>query len=728
MSRSKHRRTDRKPDRQSEKSLKTKALDELVRVVFDGSITVSGEEIWEVQDIFKAYFLGIREFAPLGPTRIRQGVPLAWQENEAIAFRKSWNLDNGTGFELKTRTREEDERFLLVRFGRLMMRGDLGPFDRTACRLEAAGGLEAWWEGLRNPIAEQEASEALKLFQRYQPEDSLLASLAEDLTIVPLTDGSGRVAVHYTVTSVPPPMLAMEGLNSTLYTPDPWAMVLSLVDPDDRWGRRTTAFFLENDQRLGSLKGCFESGGPAIVLQLGGSVPTQEHGKVLIDKIQAAIPGLVSAFVLGPEVDPAAVAAVLKPSAPKGMEDRGMVIPGGILVVPSPAQRKAGARLDRVVLKLGDLQDPMLIESIISVASNCFQFAQHPNDLERFDTLIASKQAMDAVMETLEAEIVNRVNEAKSETQKVQRELQIARGQIQDLQAENRRLGNAHGRDKEAGIVRVRELEGRLATADAELASLRQVVEDLKTRSEMSERILEEAGGQPVGAFHRMQEASDALRRDLETVQAERTALSQEVARLRGEVSTLRRRLHDAGRQIESLGGMTNNVRNESGEDVLRRERTLAVLAGAPSLEQGLLFLQENFGDRLTVLNSALASARQADSDGFLYAPRAFDMMKALVTEYWEALVAGHGDTKAKDIFGRDGYASRESDTGEGNERMRRDRTFVWKGTPIYMGKHLRIGVKADLKETWRLHFHWDPSERRIVIGHCGHHLWKLGF
>jgi predicted nucleic acid-binding Zn-ribbon protein len=335
---------------------------------------------------------------------------------------------------------------------------------------------------------------------------------------------------------------------------------------------------------------------------------------------------------------------------------------------------------------------------------------------------------MDAVMETLEAEIVNRVNEAKSETQKVQRELQIARGQIQDLQAENRRLGNAHGRDKEAGIVRVRELEGRLATADAELASLRQVVEDLKTRSEMSERILEEAGGQPVGAFHRMQEASDALRRDLETVQAERTALSQEVARLRGEVSTLRRRLHDAGRQIESLGGMTNNVRNESGEDVLRRERTLAVLAGAPSLEQGLLFLQENFGDRLTVLNSALASARQADSDGFLYAPRAFDMMKALVTEYWEALVAGHGDTKAKDIFGRDGYASRESDTGEGNERMRRDRTFVWKGTPIYMGKHLRIGVKADLKETWRLHFHWDPSERRIVIGHCGHHLWKLGF
>ena len=42
------------------------------------------------------------------------------------------------------------------------------------------------------------------------------------------------------------------------------------------------------------------------------------------------------------------------------------------------------------------------------------------------------------------------------------------------------------------------------------------------------------------------------------------------------------------------------------------------------------------------------------------------------------------------------------------------------------MFQHLKIGRKADQRQTIRVHFAWDDDSGRIVIGHCGKHLPRL--
>jgi len=41
----------------------------------------------------------------------------------------------------------------------------------------------------------------------------------------------------------------------------------------------------------------------------------------------------------------------------------------------------------------------------------------------------------------------------------------------------------------------------------------------------------------------------------------------------------------------------------------------------------------------------------------------------------------------------------------------------------VEMFRHLKIGIADDPTQTIRVHFHWDATRRKIVIGHCGEHL-----
>ena len=83
---------------------------------------------------------------------------------------------------------------------------------------------------------------------------------------------------------------------------------------------------------------------------------------------------------------------------------------------------------------------------------------------------------------------------------------------------------------------------------------------------------------------------------------------------------------------------------------------------------------------------------------------------------------SGKGDTQARRIFGN-AYAARESALVEANQRALKRRTLLYNGEEIPMMRHLKIGRKDSATETVRIHFHWDASARRIVIGHCGPHL-----
>jgi len=50
-------------------------------------------------------------------------------------------------------------------------------------------------------------------------------------------------------------------------------------------------------------------------------------------------------------------------------------------------------------------------------------------------------------------------------------------------------------------------------------------------------------------------------------------------------------------------------------------------------------------------------------------------------------------------------------------------RTFEYRGNPVYMPVHLRIGTSFSEAATLRMHFAWDSDNNVIVVGHCGKHL-----
>jgi hypothetical protein len=134
-----------------------------------------------------------------------------------------------------------------------------------------------------------------------------------------------------------------------------------------------------------------------------------------------------------------------------------------------------------------------------------------------------------------------------------------------------------------------------------------------------------------------------------------------------------------------------------------------------------LLLCEALFGDRLLFLDSARKSARE--SDGFRFTPDLLDLMLKLANEYWQAMCDERGDGEARQIFGDKNFSSRESEKVENNRAARAARTFTYKGEPVCMWRHLRIGVADNASDTIRVHFHWDHESRRIVIGHMGPHL-----
>ena len=64
----------------------------------------------------------------------------------------------------------------------------------------------------------------------------------------------------------------------------------------------------------------------------------------------------------------------------------------------------------------------------------------------------------------------------------------------------------------------------------------------------------------------------------------------------------------------------------------------------------------------------------------------------------------------------------KESDTTANSAVGKAERTFAYKGQPLPMLQHLKIGVKDLPNRSLRLRFEWDPDDGVVVIGHCGRH------
>lgn len=138
------------------------------------------------------------------------------------------------------------------------------------------------------------------------------------------------------------------------------------------------------------------------------------------------------------------------------------------------------------------------------------------------------------------------------------------------------------------------------------------------------------------------------------------------------------------------------------------------------SLTDALLIVEALHGNQVSILPTAWQSAKE--SAEFKKPDKALDLLLCLVTDYWEAVQTG-GDSEARKCFSDATFASRESESVEKRKGARDHRTFSYKGADVVMLKHLKIGVKDSVSETWRCHFEFDAEEKRVVIGHCGKHL-----
>lgn len=199
--------------------------------------------------------------------------------------------------------------------------------------------------------------------------------------------------------------------------------------------------------------------------------------------------------------------------------------------------------------------------------------------------------------------------------------------------------------------------------------------------------------------------------------------LSGEIDALQAEWQQSDEARRDLQYQIDSLKLSLRGSQGERGRENTFADRTLRaftnVIEQAPTLTESLIVISTLYPDRVEILRTAWESAD--DSKTFQYKKHAFELLWKLVTEYWEALVNGKGDLEARNIFGNR-YAANEGEA-ENNARARQLRTFEYRDELVEMMRHLKIGVKESVAETWRTYFYWDADEKKIVIGHCGCHL-----
>lgn len=201
-------------------------------------------------------------------------------------------------------------------------------------------------------------------------------------------------------------------------------------------------------------------------------------------------------------------------------------------------------------------------------------------------------------------------------------------------------------------------------------------------------------------------------------------ALGQKISGLERELKAVQEERDEAQRKAAALADHLNARSAEEpagGVADELRDCILRTVGTDPHLEDCLSLLTQLFPERLVVLPSAWQSAREAS--GFRRTGKAFELLRSLCTGYYDAMVDGQGDKLAGQVFGPNSYAARESETVEGNKRARALRTFVYQSQPIEMVRHLKIGVKDSIAETFRAHFHWDAAEQKVVLGHCGRHL-----
>lgn len=261
-------------------------------------------------------------------------------------------------------------------------------------------------------------------------------------------------------------------------------------------------------------------------------------------------------------------------------------------------------------------------------------------------------------------------------------------------------------------ISRLRE---HIRPESVALLALRRRLDVARTRSEHMDALqlraeLEKAtqlSEQQATWISALEEGNVELESDLSESKTKLDDAKKSVTKSQFVIESLKEQLQNAGGGRTSIPDVDNLLH-------------LACHVDSPSPSECLEVIASIYGDRCIVLDTAYESAR--DMGRFVYGRKLLDMLRRLVTEYRSKLIEG-GDSKAKQVFGKNEFAAMESETVMNNKAMRRARTFDYGGEPIEMFRHLKISVDEDTTKTIRVHFYWDADRSKIVIGYCGAHL-----
>lgn len=196
--------------------------------------------------------------------------------------------------------------------------------------------------------------------------------------------------------------------------------------------------------------------------------------------------------------------------------------------------------------------------------------------------------------------------------------------------------------------------------------------------------------------------------------------LSEELDQNKEELYTVRNSLSACTAQLSASRDGRAGGAMRSGANNSLRTAFSRVLKQQPTPEDSLVLLDAIYGDRVVILESAFESSRE--SEAFRDGNKVLDLLCKLAGPYWEALSAGQPDAEARKAFPPKRFAAKESETLSASGRAKR--TFMYKGNPVVMEAHLKAGDTGGSPDTTiRIHFFWDASEHRIVIGYCGPHI-----
>lgn len=223
------------------------------------------------------------------------------------------------------------------------------------------------------------------------------------------------------------------------------------------------------------------------------------------------------------------------------------------------------------------------------------------------------------------------------------------------------------------------------------------------------------------------QENAD-LRLQYEALKTELHAVRDERDRAEFEKEETEEALRDAARAKDQAYLALDASRDEAralqrAADAAKRLDRLPT-----NLTEALRLLETLHSDHVIVLEDAIRSAKRAAING-----RSADLFEvwhclhSVATTLWSLYFAESSNNIARDYRSQTGYelALTEGESTNRDKKFATLRTKSYKGQDIDITPHVKFGDRPP--KCLRVHYHADPENRVLVIGHCGDHLDTYG-